>query len=344
MLEVSRSVRGARIPAVAHGVGVGLMTISAGLLVAGCAAQPRAALPQVTHVGPHAAGRHSHRGRPLAATVTRLGGGSSGTAEEALASLLARAKGRAPLTGYRRAAFGPAWTDDTAAPWGHDGCDTRDEILRRDLTHVVLGSDGCTVESGVLHDPYTGKVIRFTRGVTTSAAVQIDHVASLGDDWQTGAQRLSYARREALANDPLNLLAVDGPTNEAKGDGDAAAWLPPNRAFRCAYVARQLAVKVKYRLWVTPAEGAAMRRVLARCATETLPAEGDALRRTDGRELAAPAPRGSTVPSPRPASANGGVFYPDCAAARAAGAAPLHRGQPGYRPGLDGDGDGIACE
>jgi hypothetical protein len=38
------------------------------------------------------------------------------------------------------------------------------------------------------------------------------------------------------------------------------------------------------------------------------------------------------------------VYFPNCAAARAAGVAPIYAGQPGYRPGLDADNDGIACE
>jgi hypothetical protein len=168
-------------------------------------------------------------------------------------------KGRAPKTGYTRAQFGPAWTDVD-----HNGCDTRNDILRRDLRHITL-SGSCKVLSGTLNDPYTATVIHFTRGVKTSTAVQIDHVVALSNAWQSGAQQLSAARREQLANDPLNLLAVDGPTNEAKGDGDAATWLPPNKAFRCRYVATQISVKAVYHLWVTPAEKSAMTRVLSSC-------------------------------------------------------------------------------
>ncbi|GAB3060303.1 hypothetical protein GCM10027053_23120 [Intrasporangium mesophilum] len=165
-------------------------------------------------------------------------------------------KGRAPKTGYSRAQFGPAWSDDVSLEGGHNGCDTRSDVLRRDLRQVVLKprTRGCVPSSGVLADPYTGKSITFVRGVRTSAAVQVDHVVALSDAWQKGAQTLTAAKRRELANDPLNLIAADGPANMAKGDGDAATWLPPNKSFRCAYVARQVAVKVKYRLWVTAAE------------------------------------------------------------------------------------------
>jgi len=172
-------------------------------------------------------------------------------------------KGRAPKTGYSRDQFGNGWETK-------QGCETRNVILRRDLTDVVE-NDECQVVSGTLHDPYTGKTIKFHRGVGTSLAVQIDHVVALSDAWQKGAQQLSSEQREALANDPLELLAVDGPTNERKSDGDAATWLPPNKSFRCQYVARQVAVKGKYHLWVTSAEKAAIAQVLTSCPDQTLP-------------------------------------------------------------------------
>lgn len=173
-------------------------------------------------------------------------------------------KGRAPMTGYSRDQFGKGW--GTVG-----GCDTRESILHRDLTNVTMNSDGCTVESGTLLDPYTGKTIDFKRGPSTSSAVQIDHIVAIGDAWQTGAQQLDASTRENLYNDPLELLAVDGPTNEQKGDGDAATWLPPNKAFRCYYVARQVAVKAKYGLWVTSAEKAAINGILATCKQQKLP-------------------------------------------------------------------------
>lgn len=179
-------------------------------------------------------------------------------------------KGRAPKTGYRRTQFGPAWADTD-----HNGCDTRNDILNRDLTGVTYrpGTHGCIVLTGTLHDPYTGKTISFKRGRRTSEAVQIDHVVALSDAWQTGAQQISPVRREALANDPYNLLAVDGQANQQKSDSDAASWLPPRKTFRCPYVARQIGVKRKYSLWVTPAEKQAMTRVLASCPAQTVPAD-----------------------------------------------------------------------
>ncbi len=182
----------------------------------------------------------------------------SATAEEALSELSTlEVKGRAPKTGYARAQFGDGWNTI-------NGCSTRESILQRDLKATII-NDQCRVTQGVLADPYTGKEIQFMRGATTSDAVQIDHVVALSNAWQTGAQALAYERREAFANDPLNLLAVDGPANQQKGDGDAATWLPANKPFRCQYVQRQVSVKSQYDLWITPAERDAIVRVLAGC-------------------------------------------------------------------------------
>jgi hypothetical protein len=174
-------------------------------------------------------------------------------------------KGRAPKTGYTREQFGAGWGDAGQ-------CDTRNFILGRDMTNIATKSPtDCTVLSGTLNDPYTGKTIHFTRGAGTSTAVQIDHVVALSDAWQTGAQQLDVSTRAEYYNDPLNLLAVDGPTNDKKGDGDAATWLPPNKSYRCAYVARQIAVKIKYSLWVTQAEHDAIKNVLSSCPAQNLP-------------------------------------------------------------------------
>ncbi len=172
-------------------------------------------------------------------------------------------KGRAPKTGYARTEFGNGWQVV-------NGCDTRETILYRDLTGAVI-DDACLVTKGTLNDPYTGKVIEFVRGASTSSLVQIDHVVALGDAWQKGAQQLSLEKRTQLANDPLELLAVDGSANQQKSDGDAASWLPSNKAFRCQYVARQIAVKQKYDLWVTAAEKTAMQSVLDGCPNQALP-------------------------------------------------------------------------
>ena len=194
---------------------------------------------------------------------SELASGSGEIARDALAAL--PTKGRAPKTGYKRSQFGDGWAKA-------GGCDTRNVILRRDLVNAVLGDDNCKVQAGALSDPYTGQRIAFRRSANSSGAVQIDHVVALSNAWQTGAQQLSSEQRISLANDPLELLAVDGPANQQKGDGDAATWLPSNKPFRCQYIARQIAVKKKYSLWVTPPERTAMERILASCPEQRLPA------------------------------------------------------------------------
>jgi hypothetical protein len=183
----------------------------------------------------------------------------SGRAVDVLAVL--PVKGRAASGNYNRSAFGQAWLDVD-----RNGCDTRNDILRRDLAGARFTEGSrCRVGSGSFQEPYTGRTIAFQRGADSSKAVQIDHVVALGDAWQKGAQQLSPLQRQHLANDPLNLIAVDGQANQDKSASDAATWLPPNKAFRCHYVARQISVKAAYGLWVTPAEKDAMKRVLGAC-------------------------------------------------------------------------------
>ena len=250
-------------------------------------------------------------------------------------------KGRAPKTGYSRAQFGDAWSDID-----HNGCDTRNDILNRDLTAKQHKNPrGCVVISGILNDPYTGKVINFMRGKDTSEQVQIDHVVALSDAWQSGAQEISAQERLQLANDPENLLAVDGPANQQKSDSDAATWLPANASFRCSYVARQIRVKAKYHLWVKPAEKEAMINVLTPC---TGAAEAPAPKPAPDTpapvvpaDAPAPVPQVDAPPAQNPAPA---LAFQTCADAHAAGYRNMHRGAPGYSEHLDRDGDGIACE
>lgn len=182
-----------------------------------------------------------------------------GSAADALDGLAV--KGRAAKDDYHREAFGQAWLDVD-----RNGCDTRNDILRRDLQDVVfMEGSRCRIAAGHFQEPYTAGFVDFRRGSESSRAVQVDHVVALGDAWQKGAQVLTAKQRESLANDPLNLIAADGPANQQKGAGDAATWLPKNTSIRCHYVARQISVKAAYALWVTEAEKDAMKRVLAAC-------------------------------------------------------------------------------
>ncbi|MGW4193524.1 HNH endonuclease family protein [Streptomyces sp. NPDC005004] len=192
--------------------------------------------------------------------------GASGAALSAAEAL--PVKGRAPKTGYSRERFGSAWADTDS-----NSCDTRDDILKRDLEEVKFSGGRCKVTYGVLeHDPYSGKTITYRRG---RSQVDIDHLVALSDAWQKGAKYWEPSKRIALANDPLNLLAVDASTNRGKGDGDTATWVPPSKSYRCTYVAAQVAVKKKYGLWVTSAEKAAMKKVLTTCPGQKLPTGGN---------------------------------------------------------------------
>ena len=178
---------------------------------------------------------------------------------DALAALnYLEVKGRAPKTGYARSQF-PHWSDPD-----RNGCDARNDTLKRDLTNITykVGTRDCKVIAGQLLDPFSGKVITFS---ATKAVIDVDHVVALSNAWQTGAAYFDKNKRSQIANDPLNLLAVDAKLNRKKGDGDAATWLPPNKTFRCEYVGLQISVKAKYALWVTAAEKTAMEKVLQAC-------------------------------------------------------------------------------
>jgi hypothetical protein len=264
-------------------------------------------------------------------------------------------KGKAPKTGYlRTAVFGTAWLDVD-----RNGCDTRNDILARDLKAVVR-SGPCKVLSGVFAEPYTGNTIDFVRGNNTSTLVQIDHVVALSNAWQTGARQLTQAQRISLANDPLNLLAADGRANAQKGDGDAATWLPSAKAFRCTYIARQISVKATYGLWVAPAERDAMARVLSACPDERAvtsafaPAPPPVVAAPDPDPIvvapvpvpvvAAPAP---APPAPAPAAPAPAPAAPAPApAARAPAPNTVHPGAfcaPSGATGVTSAGTGMVC-
>lgn len=177
-----------------------------------------------------------------------------------LSQLKVKAKSYNPT--YKRSAFGDPWEDIDK-----NGCDTRNDILHRDLFQQVTSFEKgpCIIVSGKLLDPYTNKTINFTRGSSTSILVQIDHVVSLSNAWQTGAYKLSETQRTELANDPQNLVTTSGKVNQLKSDKDASSWEPENQSFQCSYAALTIAVKKKYKLWVTKSEKTALSKLLQSC-------------------------------------------------------------------------------
>ena len=174
---------------------------------------------------------------------------------------LLEVKGRAPKTGYTREQFYSGWPTV-------DGCSLRQRIIKREFGDSAVVLDGCNVVSGEYDEPYTGEHLVFNERSEISKGIQIDHIVALSDAWQKGAQYFDATVRYEMATDPLNLLAVDAKTNGKKSDGDAATWLPPNKKFRCQYVARQVSVKYKYKLWVTMAEKETISGILEKCPNE----------------------------------------------------------------------------
>lgn len=291
----------------------------------------------------------------------RAGGSAPGTASAMLEEL--EVKGRAPKTGYDADLF--KWRSDA----DHNGCDTRNDVLRRDLRDVTLksGTKGCVVIAGDLSDHYKGETYAFDRSPNN---IDIDHIVARSNAWQTGAAKFDEDTLKEFGNDPLNLLAVSSSLNRQKGDGDAATWLPPAKSYRCEYVSRQIAIKYKYDLWVVKAEKAAMTRVLGACEDEPAftkdvswpePGEGDNVTtrqeestKTSESSSKSGAANGSSGKKSNSGSGSssagskssdsGSVYFKNCTAARDAGAAPVRRGDAGYASHLDRDGDGIGCE
>ena len=175
---------------------------------------------------------------------------------------------RARRYDYRRPAFGDAWDDNNDAPGGHNGCDTRDDILNRDLvdkTYVSIKRCPDAVATGTLHDPYTNTTVAFQRGAQIGESVQIDHIVPLSYAWDMGAYGWPAAERLRFANDPANLLAVEGQANQDKGDSPPALWMPPNKAFACQYAVQFIAVLRGYQLPVEQASTDVLRQAAATC-------------------------------------------------------------------------------
>jgi 5-methylcytosine-specific restriction endonuclease McrA len=162
-----------------------------------------------------------------------------------------RTKGRGPKTGYERIKYGDNWADTaTGVPYARNGCRTRDDLLARDGRDVKYRQGShCEVVALNLTDPYTGRTIAWRKAHADE--IQVDHVVPLAYAWRMGAPRWPMSKRVDFANDPLNLLPVDGDANEQKDASGPASWLPPQRHIRCAYVTRFAQVALKYDLPVT---------------------------------------------------------------------------------------------
>lgn len=261
-------------------------------------------------------------------TSTTLGDDPADSAVVVLASLIVAPE--QPI-GYERELF-RHWTDADG-----DGCDTRAEVLIAESLGSVQRDYPCQVIAGDWYSAYDGLVW------TDPAELDIDHVVALAEAWRSGAWQWSPDAREAFANDLTDertLIAVTDSTNQSKSDDDPSEWLPPRAADTCRFVGDWLAVKVRWGLSVDPVEHDALSELLAgecaglRIAPVTAPPASTAAVVTEIPVATTAAPGGSDE----------NVYYPNCAAVRAAGMDPLYIGDPGYRTGLDRDGDGVACE
>lgn len=121
------------------------------------------------------------------------------------------------------------------------------------------------VATGTLHDAYTNTTVAFQRGAKVGESVQIDHIVPLAYAWDMGAYGWPFPERLRFANDPANLLAVEGQANQDKGDSPPAQWMPPNAAFACQYAMQFIAVLRGYQLPVDQASAGVLRQAAATC-------------------------------------------------------------------------------
>lgn len=233
---------------------------------------------------------------------------------------------------YRREDW-PHWADVDG-----NGCDARqDALVAWSVVPATVNRAGtCKVVAGSWVSPYDLKASN------NAGDFDVDHLVPLANAFESGGWAWSAERRRAFANNPGELVVASASSNRSKGADTPDQWRPSNRDSWCAYADGWVKVKSAWGLTVTSSERDALGQMLDTCgiAGPVWPLGGTVLVTPD-----APPPSGSPVAPVTPAPSPGGdVYYANCAAVRAAGAAPLRAGQPGYRTGLDGDKDGVACE
>ncbi len=174
-------------------------------------------------------------------------------AKDALAVLSTISVMREHSQGYSRSLFSH-WKDIDG-----DGCDARQQVLKRDSVTFPQVDYPCRVIEGDWVSPYDGA--RWTN----PSDVDIDHVVALKEAWDSGAWQWTKARRTAFANDTSDrrtLLAVTDNVNQAKSDKDPSNWLPPRTSYRCTYVANWIAIKARWGLSMDQSEYGRLRNLL----------------------------------------------------------------------------------
>jgi Protein of unknown function (DUF1524) len=260
-----------------------LVTLTLGALVA-CSAAPTAQPKTPSHTSqstspsvPEDSGEINDESAPIKAKPTNPSAGPPD--QSARARRIARLLTVVEVTekppyhpGYDRSCtgdgacqFGEEWTDRHPGKFGRNGCTTREDVLLEQMRDIEMrwGSE-CRIYEASLSDPYTGELLTWR---DDGYWIQIDHIYPLAEAWHAGAWAWPQRKRLRFANDvDLELLAVSGRANQNKGSATLAEWLPPNRSFQCAYVARYLKVAEAYALTITKADASTATSVASRCA------------------------------------------------------------------------------
>lgn len=228
--------------------------------------------------------------------------------------------------GYERALF-KIWIDADS-----DGCNTREEVLIQEAVVKPTIGNSCNLTGGAWLSPYDG--IRTTK----ASALDIDHVVPLSEAWKSGAWAWTPAQRQAFANDlddSRALVAVSLGQNRSKGDKDPSQWLPPKGV--CTYIADWISIKARYQLSVDPIEAAFLTSKVKQCKSSVVTV---IFNKKATKKVS---------PSPTPTATGLALFkFANCAAAKAAGVAPISKAtNPGLyelNASLDRDKDGVACD
>ena len=228
-----------------------------------------------------------------------------------------------PIGDYRREDWSH-WDDIDG-----NGCDARQDalIMWSTIAATVNRAGTCKTITGWWVSPYD------LVASANPGDFDVDHLVPLADAFDSGGWQWSASKRRQFANNQAELVVASASSNRSKGADSPDQWRPSNRGSWCAYATGWLGVKVAWELTATTAERDALGQMLDTCTLE-----GPVWPR--GGEVATT----TSIVSAGPVTGGGDVYFANCTAARAAGAAPIYLGQPGYRSALDGDKDGVACE
>ncbi len=179
-----------------------------------------------------------------------------GVLEEKVSSLKVR-RNEKSIPEYSRDSLPTDWKDLDG-----NGCNTREDILKKYTSEYTGRFDGCKIKSGKFYDYYNGKFLRYDKSVDTGGGIQIDHIVAIGNAWISGGYKWGKDEWISYINDEEVLIPTSSKTNREKSDKDITEWKPANNSYLCTYAEKQVEIKDKYKLTVTEKEKAELKSIL----------------------------------------------------------------------------------